>query len=172
MENIHIMVDPLVQIHPKALRETQIAEDVDTQGNCLTVWKSDQLGGSRAIGLFLRVYSEIIDKNYTMPYISFTDGNKINVVYLMDDKEVVAGGIAFEYRQVTREGWIVLSFTNPDFRKRGINQLAHNHFEEIVRNMGGQRIGSNVHVNNTSRLKAAERAGMKPIFHRMSKWLY
>lgn len=150
--------------------ERRVGEEQDSQGNTMTVWESESLGGTRAMGLFMSTYAELIDKGYATPHMSWMDGNKINVVYLYDEQQQqVAGGIAFDYRPVSREGWILLSFTAPEFRGRRINQIAHRYFENIIRRRGGYKIASHVHVNNQARLRASERVGLKPEFYRMSK---
>jgi RimJ/RimL family protein N-acetyltransferase len=150
--------------------EKRIADAVDHAGNSLTVWRSDQLGGTRAMPLFLNTYAELMQKGYATPHMSWADGNKLQVVYLFDElAQQVAGGIAFEYRPVSREGWIVLSFTDPAYRGRRINQLAHVHFEKAIQKLGGSKIASHVHVDNAARLKSAEKSGFKPEFYRMTK---
>jgi RimJ/RimL family protein N-acetyltransferase len=150
--------------------EKHIAEAVDHTGNSLTVWRCEHLGGTRAMPLFLSTYAELMQKGYASPHMSWTDGNKLQVVYLFDElAQQVAGGIAFEYRAVNREGWIVLSFTDPAYRGRRINQLAHQYFEEAIQQLGGNKIASHVHVTNEARLKSAEKSGFKPEFYRMTK---
>lgn len=156
------------------LIEKHIGNIIDGTGKNLSIWDSDQIGGTRAFALFLSTYSEIIQKGFSTPYASWdqTNGNKINIVYLFDDEnDTVAGGIAFEYRPVHREGWIILSFTNPLYRGRRINQILHQCFEENIRARGGNKIGSHIHINNESRLRSALRAGMKPEYYKMSKWI-
>jgi hypothetical protein len=70
-----------------------------------------------------------------------------------------------------RMGWIVLSFTDPDCRGRGINELLHYTMEDDVKRLGGDRICSLVHVDNVSRQKSAEKVGLRPQFYRMNKLL-
>lgn len=150
--------------------EKHIAEAVDHAGNPLTVWQCEQLGGTRAMPLFLSTYAELMQKGYATQHMSWIDGNKLQVVYLFDElTQQVAGGIAFEYRAVIREGWIVLSFTDPAYRGRRINQIAHQYFEESIRKLGGNKIASHVHVDNEARLKSAEKSGFKPELYRMAK---
>lgn len=154
--------------------EKCIGNVTDSLGKVLSVWDSEQIGGTRAFALFLSTYSEIARKGFSTPYAGWdqSNGNKIGVIYLYDDENhAVAGGIAYEYRPVQREGWIILSFTEPSYRGRRINQILHQHFEANIRLRGGNKIGSHVHVNNEARLRSALRAGMKFEYYRMSKWI-
>jgi RimJ/RimL family protein N-acetyltransferase len=151
--------------------DRKIADETDANGNRITIWQSDQLASSKAMVLFLRTYAELIEKDFATEYISWSEGNKFNVVYCTDESGKVLGGIAYEYRALIREGWIVLSFTNPDYRGGRINSIMHKYFERSIKERGGHKICSHVHLDNEPRLKAAERAGMKPQFYRMHKWL-
>lgn len=150
--------------------ERKIGNTIAPNGNALTVWEGEHLGGSRAMPLFMKIYAELMENGHATTHMSWMDGNKINFVYVFDEAtQQVAGGIAFEYRQISREGWIILSFTDTAYRGQRINQLASSYFENIIRNRGGYKIASHVHVNNTARLKSAERAGLIPEYYRMSK---
>lgn len=152
--------------------DRQVAQDVDGQGNALNIWYCNNLGGSPCMPLFLRTWGEIMDSGFSRKYISWGEGNKYKAVYCTsEDNSKVLGGIAFEYLSNRQEGWIILSFTDTKERGRRINQVMHKYFEKAVRRMGGTRIGSHISVNNTSRLKAAERVGFKPAYYRMEKML-
>jgi GNAT superfamily N-acetyltransferase len=151
--------------------DKKIIDDVDSQGNTLEIWHTEQLANSRPFSLFLRIYAEIADSGFGSQYVSWTDANKSNVVYCTNDKGSVMGGIAFEYRPMMKEGWIILSFTDPKYRGRGINQLMHKHFEQIIKDKGGNKIASHVNVNNVSRIKAAQKVGFVPQYYRMNKFI-
>lgn len=174
MEGLYFME---TQSHPTLdypLIEKNLGEVVDAAGKTLSVWSCDQIGGTRAFSLFLKTYSELSQEGFAGPYAGWdqSNGNKVSVVYLYDSEaRQVAGGIAFEYRPVVKEGWIILSFTDTIYRGRRINQLAHQYFEEVVRARGGNKIGSHVHVTNQSRLRSALRAGMRPEYYRMAKYI-
>lgn len=151
--------------------DRKIADDVDAKGNNIVVWHGDQLANSKAMSMFLKTYAELLDKGFATEYMPWGESNKFNVVYCTNEADEILGGIAYEYRALIREGWIVLSFTNPNYRGGRINSIMHRYFESSVKDRGGHKICSHVHIDNQSRLKAAERAGMKPQFYRMHKWL-
>ena len=153
------------------LVDKKIDDAVDSQNNAIEVWYSEQLAVSRPFSLFLRIYAEIADSGFGSQYVSWTDSNKSNVVYCTNDKGSIMGGIAFEFRPMMKEGWIILSFTAPEYRGKGINQLMHKYFEQIIKDKGGNKIASHVNVNNVSRIKAAQKVGFVPLYYRMNKFI-
>lgn len=154
---------PLPPVH------TVVGKEFDSQGNELTIWFCDIIAQTPALAPFLRNYAELIDQGHATPYVAWGEVNKLHVVYAINAQGQFVGGIAFEYRQLAREGWLTLSFTEKEFRGRRINQVLHQYFEEIIRLRGGIRIASFVHKDNTSRLKSAERVDFKPQYYRMVK---
>ena len=66
-------------------------------------------------------------------------------------------------------GWLVLSFTEPEFRGRGLNQICHQYYEEDCKKLGAVMLSSLVAVDNKSRIKSAAKVGMYPKFYRMHK---
>lgn len=149
----------------------QVGQETDAQGNVLDIWFSDMIANTPALPAFLRQYAEIIERGFATPYVTWGEFNKLHIVYALDSTGTLVGGIAFEYRAIAKEGWLVLSFTEKEFRGRGINGLLHPYFEEITARHGGIRIGSFVHVNNTSRLRSAEKVDFLPEYYRMAKFL-
>lgn len=149
-----------------------IAEDVDSSGQPLNIWLSHQLSGSVCMPLFLRTFAEAVEKGFGNGFVTWSESAKHKAVYCTDqNNSKILGGIAFEYRPAYREGWIVLSFTDPDSRGRRINQVMHKYFENVIKSMGGTSIASLISPDNLSRLKAAERVGFKPAYYRMHKSL-
>lgn len=159
--------------HPENIPEDQIiAQDVDANGRALKIWFSRQLSGSRCLPLFLKIYAEAVEEDHGGGFITWDDSKKHRAVYCTDlEENKVLGGIAFIYNPPRREGWIILSFTDPAERGCRINQVMHKYFENIIWHMGGTNIASHVSINNQARLKSAERSGFEPAFYRMSKKL-
>lgn len=151
--------------------DTVYATDVDLQANPLTIWTNTSLAASRALPLFLRTSAELIENGFAFSLIHWNELNHHNVIFCTDANNNILGGMVWEYRQVINEAWIALSFTSPEFRGRRINQLMHKYLIEISVKRGANKIGSHVHVNNTARLKSAERVGLVPQFYRMSQSL-
>lgn len=142
-----------------------IGKEIDSQGNEIIIYKQDTLNMCPALSLFLKVYAETIDSGYnnSVPFY-----NDYRMVWAEENNKVI-GGICYEYRQPVRMGWIVLSFTGENHRGRGINEILHKYMEDDLRKLGAYRVCSYVSMNNQSRLKAAEKVGLKPQFYRMNK---
>lgn len=141
----------------------------DAKGELLDVYWQDTLVNCPAMSTFLKVYAETLDRGYANPYVTWS--NKNRVVWAQSRAQVIVGGICYEYVPEPKMGWIVLSFTDPAWRGRRINEMLHTVMEEDVKKLGGERISSLVHVDNISRQKSAERVGLKPQFYRMNKVL-
>lgn len=158
------------QAAPKKQSPRKLTTAVDAIGTPLEIWYSDTLGGSPAMVLFLKTYVELIERGWATPHL-WNDANNFNVVYCADSNGKVLGGITFEFRPMLKQGWIILSFTDPDTRGRRINQIIHTEFEALVKARGGTSISSNVHINNRSRLQSANRVGLVPEYYKTYKSL-
>lgn len=146
----------------------KIKTSPDAKGDMIDIYWQDNLGMCPALSMFLKVYAETIDKGYSNPMVTWS--NKNRVVWAQKGDEIV-GGICYEYAAEAQMGWIVLSFTDPDYRGRRINEMLHYVFEEDIKKLGGNRVCSLVHVDNVSRQKSAARVGLTPQFYRMNKFL-
>ena len=148
---------------------TKIDTVKDKNGDVLALHYSESIANTPTLSLFLKVYAEIVEKGWSNPTIPFS--NKNSVVWVERPDSSVAGGICFEYVPSTSLGWIVLSFTAPEERGKGINSILHPAFERIVKRMGATQIASLVHIDNTSRLRSSEKVGLVPQYYRMYKKL-
>ena len=132
----------------------------------ITIHVQDNLNMCPALSLFLKVYAETIDRGYSNPVPVFSDNYRMVWAELNGE---VLGGICYEYRPKVKTGWIILSFTAPKYRGQGLNETLHQRMEENIKELGGKRVCSYVSINNESRLKSAEKVGLKPQFYRMNK---
>jgi GNAT superfamily N-acetyltransferase len=145
-----------------------IGHALDNQGNSINIWHQENLNMCRALSLFLKVYAETIDEGFSNSVPFHNDNSRMVWAEL---NGIVVGGICYEYKQSLNMGWIVLSFTDPQYRGRGINKILHEYMENDIKKLGGYRVCSYVSINNEKRLKAAEKVGLKPQFYRMQKLL-
>lgn len=145
----------------------KIEDTVDTLGNPIEIWYSDSIQYTPVVATFLRVWAELVDKGWSLATFAFKITNR--VVWAQDSTGKVLGGIAYDYWPEQKMGWLVLSFTEPDFRGRGLNKLCHKHYEFDCKRAGAVMLGSLVEVNNESRIKSAAKVGMLPKFYRMHK---
>jgi hypothetical protein len=141
----------------------------DKSGEALELWHSDSIAFTPALAPFLKVYAEIIEKSFTLPVMAFKNSNR--VVWAEDKDKVVVGGICYEYLAESKTGWLVLSFTDPMYRGRGINSLCHEIYEKDCIALGANNLSSVVDIDNESRIKSAAKVGMVPRFYRMYKKL-
>lgn len=140
---------------------------MDHHGEQLVIFFKDSLHDSPALPLILETYSELLKAGFANFSIPFRNNSK--VVWLENNKGIVFGGICFDYFQERREGWIYLSFTDKKYRGQGINQICHNYFEQICKDLGATSIGSTVFINNINRLKSAKKVGLEPVSYKMYK---
>ena len=150
------------------MAKIKISTVVDSSNEPCDLYACDSLIDCPALPLFLQTYAEIISKQWSNPTLSWS--NKSRMIWAEKNGTVV-GGICWDWLVEYRMAWIVLSFTDPAQRGRGINSIVHSVFEVEARKLGAVRISSLVHVDNISRQKSAEKVGLKPQFYRMNKSL-
>ena len=131
----------------------------DKLNNDLELWISDQLVNSPCVPLYTQTGEELLKKSWAI-YLEPPDG--LRVAWVQDSTKKVLGGIAYRLKPEIKCGWGVLSFTDPEYRGRGINQLCHEGWEIDCKSLGCIRLGSTTNLNNKSRLTSAEKVGMKP----------
>jgi GNAT superfamily N-acetyltransferase len=140
----------------------------DKFGNLLEIYLTESLAWSPVYALVLKTHLEIVEKHFAPPILdNLSDNTK--VIWAQDKDGNILGGIAFTIREKLFAGCIELSFTAPEHRGKGINGICHKYFEQYVKNLGINLITSFVHVNNTQRLKSAEKENFKPAYYVMYK---
>lgn len=145
----------------------KLLETIDKTDEAVEIWYANKIGGTPALPLFLRVYAEIVEKGFATSLFMFSDTDQ--VVWAQRPSGKVLGGISFEYQSNKRCGFLVLSFTDPTERGKGINELCHWAYEKQSKEQGAVFLQSIVHVDNVSRIKSAAKVGMTPKFLQMHK---
>jgi hypothetical protein len=140
---------------------------LDKTSQPVELWTSESLAGSPAVPLFLKVYAEIIESGFAIPHFLFNNNDKIVWAQRLDG--TVIGGISYEYQAGRRSGFLILSFTDPKERGKGINELCHIEYENHCKSLGATCLESLVHVENKSRIASAKKVGMLPKYYRMYK---
>lgn len=148
---------------------TPIKESADRNNERVILYSSDNLSFTPVIPLMLRVHAEIVEKKFSLPLITFNNSSR--VVWAERENKKVIGGICYEYRPEARCGWLILSFTDPDERGKGINALVHELFESNCKKLGATHLSSYVHLNNKSRLESLKSVGLIPHMYRTYKKL-
>lgn len=147
----------------------KVKDTLDKNGEHVEIWHNASIAGTPALSLFLKVYAEIVDNGFAIPVFLFN--NEDRVVWAQRPDGKILGGISYEYQKEKRSGWLVLSFTDPAERGKGINQLCHDAYEDDCKKLGATCLESMVHVDNTQRIKSAAKVGMVPKYYRMYKQL-
>lgn len=131
------------------------------------IWASTTLSFTPVFSLVLKTYAEIVDKKLAAPSLELN--NESRVVWAQLEDGTVLGGICYKFDDLWNAGNIVLSFTSPDHRGKGVNALCHPYVERDCKSSGYNRMSSTVHMKNTARIKSAEKIGMHPTFYIMYK---
>jgi GNAT superfamily N-acetyltransferase len=144
-----------------------IKQTIDKNGGKVNLFRLESLSFSPVIPLMLRVHAEIVEKGSALPMIPFNNNSKIAWAERPDG--TVIGGICYEYIPETKCGWLILSFTSPEERGKGINALIHEIYESECRRLGATYLSSFVDLNNESRLNSLKSVGMIPKMYKTFK---
>lgn len=146
-----------------------LEETVDGQGDAVSVWHSDYVGQNLAVSaMYLRATTYLIDRGWAMaPFGLIANTHKVIWVEAADGTPM--GGVVYEYHAHNKQGWIVLIFTDEEFKGRRVYSILQRNLENITIQSGGTSIASMAHIDNEARLKAGTREGMNPQFLRLYK---
>jgi GNAT superfamily N-acetyltransferase len=138
----------------------------DKDNNTIEIWYG-QLSFSPVFSLVLRTYAEIVEKKLAPSQLNLD--NTDSVIWAQRTDGTVLGGICYKFEEDWNSAYIQLSFTSENSRGLGINAICHPYVEQDAKSLGYVRVMSMVHINNESRLKSAEKVGLKPLFYMMHK---
>lgn len=147
-----------------------IAIEKDNTGRDIRIFRTTSLAMSPIYTFFLREMADLIDNGHGWPITTWKDDD-CEAVYAQLD-ETIIGHIVYSKEKLDKKVlWITLSAVDKEHRGKGIYSLLHKHFENIAKEFGCAYIASQVHKNNISRLRSAEKVGMSPAFYYMGKKL-
>lgn len=147
-----------------------LGTEKDKTGEEIDIIYSDRLAWTPAYKLVLMTHIELLEKNMTPPMLDkLNDSTK--VIWAQNKENTIFGGIAFTVRQEQFISYIELSFTDPLYRRRGINTICFNYLEHYTKQQNLVGISSLVNVKNEMRLKSAEQSGFRPYGYYMWKKL-
>jgi GNAT superfamily N-acetyltransferase len=144
----------------------KLLDTITTKDNTIEIL-SGQLSFSPVFSLVLRTYAEIVEKTLAPPQLNLD--NTDSVIWAQRTDGVVLGGICYKFEEDWNCAFIQLSFTAETSRGLGINAICHPYVEQHAKSLGYVRITSMVHINNESRLRSAEKVGLKPLYYMMHK---
>jgi hypothetical protein len=146
-----------------------LEDTVDGQGDAVKVWHSDYVGQNLAVSaMYLRATAFLVDKGWAMAPFNLV-ANQHKVIWVETADGIPMGGVIYEYHAHNKQGWIVLIFTDEQFRGRRVYSILQRNLENVTILSGGTSIASLAHKDNESRLKAGTREGMNPQFLRLYK---
>jgi len=146
-----------------------LANTQDATGAPVTVWHSDHIGQNLAVSaMYLRATQYLVDKGWAMAPFNLVNNNH-KVIWVETADGIPMGGVIYEFHAHNKQGWIVLIFTDEQFRGRRVYSILQKYLEEVTIQNGGTSIASLAHKDNASRLKAGAREGMHPQFLRLYK---
>ena len=135
----------------------------------VTVFNSQSLAQTPPYKLAFRCFNELLEDDMAIPAMPFR--NTSSVLWIENFEKKVMGGIVYEIIADRQEGWILLSFTDPEFRNKGVNTACHKVLYKILQDKGMLSVGSTVSVKNASRIASAKKVGLEPLYYRMFKKL-
>ena len=131
---------------------------IDTLEQKIDFFKSESIFATPALPLALRANAELIDQKMA---IGAVIKNKHKIIWAQVG-QVTVGGLCYTYEKFNT-AVIVLSFTDPKYRRLGIHLLCKQHFENECRNKNIKYITTSVHVDNTTAFDNNQKVGMKPV---------
>ena len=141
-------------------------EQTKTNQTC-TVKLANAIADTPVVPFFLKNYAELIEAGQAPNVMNGSNQSKAIYVEIAD--KVVAHIVFDVLKDSFNTVYIVLSCVDKNYRKQGIYNIMHKHFEAQAKKLGSTKIMSFVHVNNKARLISCESIGMKSEFHRMEK---
>jgi len=151
----------------KLLKKNKILKN----GEIANIFYNNNLVGCNATRLILQTAGELIEKGFSIE----------NSIGIFDSAEVIwaecnnipIGGICYckQLQGVSAGNWIILSFTDPEWRGLNVNYICHKELEKLTIADGMNQITSLVHVNNIARIESCKKVGMSPKFYRMNQTL-
>jgi hypothetical protein len=139
-------------------------------GKVAKIFYSNTLTECKATKLILKVSIELIEKGFAIEN-GISIFNMAEVIWAECDEIPIGGICYYKYQHGVLQNWILLSFTDSEWRGLDVNFICHTELEKLTQQSGINYITSLVHVNNTARIKSCEKVGMKGEFYRMSKKL-
>lgn len=145
----------------------KLATEKDKTGAEVVIKSTTAIGYTPVLPFFMKQFADLCDRGWAHPI--FTASNTTRAIYCEIDGKV-AGHIVYTILEDhVKTAWIYLSAVDNKYRRRGLYNLMHTHFEQTVKKLGSQKIVSYVHIDNTPRQASCESVGMKPFYYKMEK---
>lgn len=147
-----------------------IGTEHDSTGTIVTVLNTQHIGNTPIVPVLMRNYADLIEQGFSNNHIGFA--NRSKAIFIEINNKIV-GHIVYDIMadDPLKTAWIQLSHVDPAFRQRGLYNIMHKYFEQVITQNGTKRIASYVHVNNEARIASCKSVGMEQKYFRMEKYL-
>jgi RimJ/RimL family protein N-acetyltransferase len=143
----------------------EIGSIVDNTNTSYRMFYANEVANTPALAYVFEGWAELLKNNMAFPRVHF--GNKDSVVWIENDAGQIVALILYAIRKDEDDCWILLTYTIPSHRGKGINPKLLDIVKEIAKTKFEiKTISSNIFAANTSALKAIEKTGRKIIAYR------
>lgn len=131
-----------------------LGSHLDKTGEEIFVYFSDKVTQSPAMSLLFTTYADLLDKNLARQKFYWDRINNAVIVWAENKNKRVLSGIIFDFEKLWKAGYLLTTFTDPDYRDRGINKICFNYYISktkqygMVRTLGLASIGNDFVIKN------------------------
>lgn len=117
---------------------------------------------------FFRRWADLVESGHAVSnYMPSFKQSTTRILYLTIDDEI-AGHIVFEFT-TPKDSFIHFTVVEEKFRRHGLYQIMHEHYDKVMQYNKVNRSRSQLHVDNTAIIEAAKKVGYNVEFYRMVK---
>ena len=108
----------------------KIGSIVDNTNTSYSMYYANEVANTPALAFVFEGWAELLKNNMAFPRVHF--GNKDSVVWIENDAGEIVALILYAIRKDEDDCWILLTYTVPSYRGRGINPKLLDVVKEIV----------------------------------------
>ncbi len=125
----------------------------DKTGEEMFIYFSDKTTHSPAMSLLFKSYADLLDRNLARKKFYWERLDNSVVVWAETKDKRVVSGIVFDFEQYWRAGYLLTTFTDPEYRDRGINKLCFKHYLNKTKEYGMVRTLGLAAIDNSYVIK-------------------
>lgn len=117
---------------------------------------------------FFRRWADLVESGHASAnYMPSFKQSATRILYLTINDEI-AGHILFEF-VTPKDSFIHFTVVEEKFRRHGLYQIMHEHYDKVMRHNKANKSRSQLHVDNTAIIEAAKKVGYNVEFYKMVK---
>lgn len=149
--------------------KTFLGKHTDKTGQEVSVYFSNQVTQSPALGLLFSTHSYLLDANLSPSLFYWDKLDSCWVIWAEDDNQRVLSGIVFNFFEDWCASNLLTAFSDPAARYRGISKICFAYYLDKSKELGAVRTLSTTAINNTDVIKSRDGqpvsySGSKPTF--------